>query len=204
MLQKLLCLGRYALLAALTISHLVFFGLPAIQKFQEGDKIWWLVHSDFKKKTCVHHSDWFLNQWLIWHWPWSIQGGVTTEERIERSPLGIKPPAVTLIPWKHSFYGWKNSSLLYADNYKIMCQGANSSEDMVSCVKNRTFSLEETVTSAYKGFFLDYSEAENLTGDHRWTWDLTAAWQGRCRKRKTYYTTTKKMNQYLKYLLTKG
>ena len=140
----------------------------------------------------------------LWHWPWSIQGGVTTEERIERSPLGIKPPAVTLIPWKHSFYGWKNSSLLYADNYKIMCQGANSSDDMVSCVKNRTFSLEETVTSAYKGFFLDYPEAENLTGDHRWTWDLTAAWQGRCRKRNPYYTTTKKINQYLKYLLTKG
>ena len=65
MLQKLLCLGRYALLAALTIFHLVFFGLPAIQKFQEGDKIWWLVHSDLKKKTCVHHSDWFLNQWLM-------------------------------------------------------------------------------------------------------------------------------------------
>ena len=156
----------------------------------------------FKKYV---NSDWFLKQCNdLWLWPWSIQGGVTTEERIERSPLGIKPPAVTLIPWKHSFYGWKNSSLLYADNYKIMCQGANSSEDMVSCVKNRTFSLEETVTSAYKGFFLDYSEAENLTGDHRWTWDLTAAWQGRCRKRKTYYTTTKKINQYLKYLLTKG
>ena len=192
MLQKLLCLGRYALLAALTISHLVFFGLPAIQKFQEGDKIWWFVHSD-KKYVFIIAIDSSTND--FWHRPWSIQGGVTTEERIERSPLGIKPPAVTLIPWKHSFYGWKNSSLLYADNYKIMCQGANSSEGMVSCVKNRTFSLEETVTSAYKGFFLDYPDAENLTGDHRWTWDLTAAWQGRFRKRKTYYTTTKKIKQ---------
>ena len=202
MLQKLLCLGRYALLAALTISHLVFFGLPAIQKFQEGDKIWWLGHSDIV--NMCWSKQWIPQPMTYCQWPWSNQGGVTTEERIERSPLGIKPPAVTLIPWKHSFYGWKNSSLLYADNYKIMCQGANSSEDMVSCVKNKTFSLEETVTSAYKGFFLDYPEAENLTGDHRWTWDLTAAWQGRCRKRKTYYTTTKKINQYLKYLLTKG
>ena len=62
MLQKVLCLGRYALLAALTISHLVFFGFPAIQKFQEGDKIWWLVHSDiFVKKSMCPSSDWFFN-----------------------------------------------------------------------------------------------------------------------------------------------
>ena len=178
----------------------------ACQQFKSSKEVtkyddWCTLIFLLKKK---HVSIIAIDSSTLWHWPWSIQGGVTTEERIERSPLGIKPPAVTLIPWKHSFYGWKNSSLLYADNYKIMCQGANSSEDMVSCVKNRTFSLEETVTSAYKGFFLDYPDAENLTGDHRWTWDLTAAWQGRCRKRKTSYTTTKKINQYLKYLLTKG
>ena len=37
MIRKLLCLGRYALLAALTISHFCFFGLPALQKFQQGE-----------------------------------------------------------------------------------------------------------------------------------------------------------------------
>ena len=106
-------------------------------------------------------------------------GGVTTEEHIERSPEGLLPPAITFIAYKHSFYGWKNSSIRYAGNYKTMCEGANSSADIVSCVNERTFSLEEAVSSAYKGFFLDYPEAENLTGTENWGWDLTAAWQGR-------------------------
>ena len=106
-------------------------------------------------------------------------GGVTMEESIERSPEGLKPPAVTLIAFQHSFYGWKNSSLHYTDNYKIQCEEAHSSEDFVSCVKNRTFSLEDAVSTAYKGFFLDYPDAENLTGDDSWSWDLTSAWQGR-------------------------
>ena len=106
-------------------------------------------------------------------------GGVTTEEFIERSPEGLKPPAVTIIAFEHSNYGWKNSTSRYTDNYKIMCEGADSSDDIVACVKNHTFSLEEAVSSAYKGFFLDYPEAENLTGDDSWSWDLTSAWNGR-------------------------
>ena len=60
-----------------------------------------------------------------------------------------------------------------------MCEGASSSAEIVSCVKEHTFSLEEAVLSAYKGFFLDYPEAENLTGTENWSWDLTSAWQGR-------------------------
>ena len=68
-------------------------------------------------------------------------GGVTMEESIERSPEGLKPPAVTLIAFQHSFYGWKNSSLHYTDNYKIQCEGAHSSEDFVSCVKTAHFLL---------------------------------------------------------------
>ena len=106
-------------------------------------------------------------------------GGVTTEEHIERSPEGLKPPAVTIIAFEKSFYGWKNSTLKYRDNYKIGCKGANSSEDIVSCVKKQTFSREEAVSTAYKGFFLDYPQAENLTEDDGWSWDLTSAWQGR-------------------------
>ena len=106
-------------------------------------------------------------------------GGVTTEEHTERSPEGLKPPAVTIIAYEHSFYGWKNSTLKYQDNYKIICKGADSSDNFVSCVKNHTFSREEVVSTAYKGFFLDYPEAENLTEDDSWSWDLTSALQGR-------------------------
>ena len=106
-------------------------------------------------------------------------GAVTTEESIERNQEGMKPPAVTIIAFEHSFYGWKNSTLNYRDNFKKHCEGADSSDDIVSCVKNHTFSLEDAVSSAYKGFFLDYPDAENLTGDDGWSWDLTSAWQGR-------------------------
>ena len=106
-------------------------------------------------------------------------GGVTTEEHIERSPEGLVPPAITFIAYKHSFYGWKNASLSYRDNFKNICEAANSSVDFVSCVEDRTYSLEEAVSGAHKGFYLDYKEAENLTEDHNWTWDLTSAWQGR-------------------------
>ena len=108
-----------------------------------------------------------------------IIGGVTTEEYIERSPEGLKPPAVTIIAFEHSFYGWKNSTLHYTDNYQKLCEGADSSDAIVSCVKNHTFSLEDAVSSAYHGFFLDYPDAENLTGVESWSWDLTSAWQGR-------------------------
>ena len=106
-------------------------------------------------------------------------GGVTTEENIERSPEGLVPPAVTIIAYEHNFYGWKNSTLDYTDNYKKFCEEADSSDAFVSCVKNHTFSLEDAVSSAYKGFFLDYPDAENLTGDDSWSWDMTSAWQGR-------------------------
>ena len=109
----------------------------------------------------------------------TCSGGIITEEHVERSEEGLKPPAVTLIAYEHSFYGWKNSTQHYTGNYKIMCKGASSSPEIVSCVKERTFSLEEAVPSAYKGFFLDYPEAENLTGIENWSWDLTSAWQGR-------------------------
>ena len=60
-----------------------------------------------------------------------------------------------------------------------MCNGSESSDDIVACVKNKTFTLEDAVSSAYKGFYLDYPEAENLTGNENWSWDLTSAWQGR-------------------------
>ena len=59
------------------------------------------------------------------------------------------------------------------------CAGANSSADFVSCARERTFSLEEAVPAAYKGFYLDYPETENLTGDNSWSWDLTNTLQGR-------------------------
>ena len=108
-----------------------------------------------------------------------VTGGIITEEHLERSEEGLKPPAVTLIAYEHSFYGWKNSTLNLRENYKILCKGANSSAEIVSCVNERTYSLEEAVPSAYKGFFLDYPDAKNLTGTGNWSWDLTSSWQGR-------------------------
>ena len=106
-------------------------------------------------------------------------GGIITEEHLERSEEGLKPPAVTLIAYEHSFYGWKNSSLNLRENYKILCKGANSSAEIVSCVNERTYSREEAVPSAYKGFALDYPDAENLTGTENWSWDLTTVLHGR-------------------------
>ena len=106
-------------------------------------------------------------------------GGVTTEEHIERSPEGLMPPAVTITAYEEKFFGWKNSTLKYRGNYESHCAGANSSADFVSCARERTFSLEEAVPAAYKGFYLDYPETENLTGDNGWSWDLTNTLQGR-------------------------
>ena len=37
-LTKLLSWARYVLLAALTITHGCFFGVPALQKFQQGNQ----------------------------------------------------------------------------------------------------------------------------------------------------------------------
>ena len=65
--------------------------------------------------------------------------------------------------------------------FQTYCETANTTRGFEECVSNATFSLDDAVICASKGkLCLTRQTGENLTGSEFWSWDVTAALDGRC------------------------
>ena len=138
--------ARPIFLLSLTLIQLLFFGLPALQKFSES--------------------------------------GVAEEKLVEKG-RSLRPPAVTICPYRHNYNGWKKATEANGGRtesmYQTYCATANTTRAFEECVVNETFGLDDAVVCASKGkLCLTKQTGENLTGSELWSWDVTAALDGRC------------------------
>jgi hypothetical protein len=109
------------------------------------------------------------------------EASVTVEEQMEAAD-SLPAPAITLCPFEVNFHGWKNITPEMANNFETMyqdkCADAESTQEFVDCVEQKTFSLNETIAQgATHGVF---SSPIDLAEPKFWTVDTTTAVQGRC------------------------
>ena len=61
---------------------------------------------------------------------------------IERGD-GLRPPAITLCPFKYNYQGWKEATVQNRDmddqSYDRWCKSANSTTDFENCIEDKTF-----------------------------------------------------------------
>ena len=76
--------------------------------------------------------------------------GVSVEERMETG-TSLPAPAVTLCPFEVNFSGWRNRSGSrqphYLTSWDVHCHEAESTQDFVTCVEQKTFTLGETLSN---------------------------------------------------------
>ena len=107
------------------------------------------------------------------------------EERVVEKGRSLRPPALTLCPFRHNYNGWKGATEANGGRtksiYETWCETANTTEGFEVCVANKTFSLDDAFFSASKGkLCLTKQTSENLTGSEFWSWDVTATLNGQC------------------------
>ena len=106
---------------------------------------------------------------------------VVGEAKIIEKDLGdgLRPPAITLCPFKYNYQGWKNATKKDKDmddqSYNRWCKSANSTADFEKCIEENTFGLNDSVILAQKGL-----EGENITDPEFWTSDVSQSLCGRC------------------------
>ena len=148
-MPKLLLLTRIAIILALAIFQFIFFGLPAWEKYSRA-----------------------------------VVGEAKIMEKQDslRSPVdpfdGLRPPAITLCPFKYKFNGWKQASIQDKDafsdqSYNRWCESANSTADFEKCIEEETFGLNDTVIQAV-------GAGKDVTGPEFWTSDVSLSLFGRC------------------------
>ena len=108
-----------------------------------------------------------------------FSSAVVGEAKLVEKGEGLRPPAVTLCPFKHNYQGWKEAPLenrnLDDQSYQRWCSSANNTADFEACIEEKTFGLNDTVLLALKGW-----DGENITGSQFWSTDVSAAMNGRC------------------------
>ena len=106
---------------------------------------------------------------------------VVGEAKIIEKDLGdgLRPPAITLCPFKYNYQGWKQATVENRDmddqSYNRWCKSANSTTDFENCIEEKTFALNDTVLLALKGW-----EGKNITAPEFWTSDVPQSLSGRC------------------------
>ena len=104
---------------------------------------------------------------------------VVGEAKMIKRGDGLRPPAITLCPFKYNYQGWKNATKEDKDmddqSYNRWCKSANSTADFEKCVEENTFGLNDSVTLAQKGL-----GGENITDPEFWTSDVSQSLCGRC------------------------
>ena len=153
-MTKLLPVARCAFTLALAISQFIFFGVPALEKYSKavvGEAK--IIEKGSNLKAPVD--------------PWG-----PLEE-------GLRPPAITLCPFKHNYQGWKEATVQNRDmddqSYNRWCKSANSTTEFENCIEEKTFALNDTVLLAMKGW-----EGKNITAPNFWTLDVSQSLCGRC------------------------
>ena len=109
-------------------------------------------------------------------------GVVESSEEAE----SLAAAAVTLCPFESKFQGWRNSPRgenvtvdFLLNNYRKRCEGANTTQDFITCVQTKTFSLNETIP---EGYSRGMGPSQNLSSiaPSDWLADVTTALSGRC------------------------
>ena len=114
-----------------------------------------------------------------------LESGVAEEKVVEKT-RSLRPPAVTLCPFKYNYRGWRIATETDRAGtdpiYQTYCKAANTTQEFEECVENETFSLDEAVLCSSKGkVCLDPNlPGKNLTRSKYWSWDLTVSLDGRC------------------------
>ena len=106
--------------------------------------------------------------------------GVVGEAKKVEKREWLRPPAITLCPFKYNYQGWKgatqeNRNVIDDQAYHRWCTFANTTDGFEDCIENESFGLNDTVIKALKGW-----NGENITGPEFWTSDVSAAMNGRC------------------------
>ena len=151
-MPKLLLLTRIAITLALAISQFILFGMPSLEKYSSA------VVGEAKlieKQGSLRPS---------------VDPFGPTED-------GLRPPAITLCPFKDNFKGWKQATKedksLDDQSYNRWCASANNTADFERCIEEGTFGLNDTV--------IDASVAgKDVTGPEFWTSDVSLSLLGRC------------------------
>ena len=114
------------------------------------------------------------------------KSGVGEEKMVEKG-RSLRPPAVTLCPYRYNYNGWKKATEanggITESMYQTWCEAANTTEEFEACIANETFSLDDAVLCASKGKLCltkQTGHGQNLTSSEFWSWDVTAALDGRC------------------------
>ena len=92
----------------------------------------------------------------------------------ENAAHDFQLPAITVCITNKIKTGWKNGTWTLFDNVlKNECRGSDSIEEMLKCIKKKTYSLDETIDT--RVFTSD--AAKNLSS---WTSDITFTSFGKC------------------------
>ena len=100
-------------------------------------------------------------------------------EVFEEDAKYLPPPTITLCPYKYWFSGWKNATVAtpnFLGSYGEHCEDAETKEDILQCIENKTFNLTDTLPArAFRGIMVD-----DISSSDFWITDFTAAVDGRC------------------------
>ena len=116
-----------------------------------------------------------------------LQANVMTHTSVETFMVGAKrkalAPAITFCPRSRSTMknkrssGWKNTSAKDQHVLEYQCgTKEKTAENILECIKNKTFDLNETILSAEMGL----SKQNNLLENSNWEWDVSNTDDGRC------------------------
>ena len=104
---------------------------------------------------------------------------ISTDPKDRSTIHAIPAPAITFCASdKDSPFskGWKNASLEYLDLINVECDQPESLEEAVSCISNRTYNFNETITFAQQGA----TYAKLISDSQFWKSDVTAMPVGKC------------------------
>ena len=96
------------------------------------------------------------------------EDAIGVKESYEKSSA-LKMPAFTFCPFAKNLIGWKNETNLNPDqNLRLRCDEVpTSSDEVLSCIQNKTHSLSDTIQNARHGMFSE----KNLATFEYWEWD---------------------------------
>ena len=104
---------------------------------------------------------------------------VVGEAKMMKRGEGLRPPAITLCPFKYNYQGWKNATkedrFMDDQSYNRWCESAKGTADFEKCIEDKTFGLNDTVILALKGL-----AGENITDPAFWISDVSHSLSGRC------------------------
>ena len=122
--------NRFVLPLLLFGIFFYFFGLSTLQKESAKDvvvvRIFTLNNFHLLEKTNIH-----------------------LQVRKQRKNPGLVPPALTVCAWSKKEFGWKNATEMVTGGLDTICDAGKNLEEMNKCVKEKTYSLEETVDNSY-------------------------------------------------------